>query len=88
MIPQSIMDMINEATKTAYILTTLEYIKAECESHPEEYDEDDTPISCWKCPFYSKDEDSCFFHVGMVEAKIPSEWDLKELERRLQNDKR
>lgn len=88
MIPQSILDMINDATKKAYILTTLEYIKEECESHPEEYDDDDTPTTCWNCPFYSKDEDGCFFHVGIVEAKIPQEWDLKELERRLSDDKR
>lgn len=86
MIPKSILDMLNDITKKATILTALGYIKEECDSHPEEYDDDDTPTTCWNCPFYSKDEDGCFFHVGVVEAKIPSEWDLEELERRLKDE--
>ena len=81
MIPQSILDMINDATKTVYILTALEYIKEECKNNAE---------CCKGCSFYLDRGGQlyCFFSNYYHEGPLPEEWDLKELERRLQNDKR
>lgn len=87
MIPKSILDMINYANEKAYILTALEYIQKECKSHSEEYDENDFPIGCKNCPFYASDYslDSCFFSDG-YDSKIPEEWNLEELERKLKGE--
>lgn len=78
MIPQSILNMINDTTKKAYILTALEYIKKECEGHSEEYDENDFPIGCKNCIFCVDDAKNCFFNAGW-DGTIPEEWDLSKL---------
>lgn len=79
MTPQSILDMINDATQNAYILTTLEYIKAKCKSNTE---------YCKDCPFYldMSGQLDCFFNNHYHEGTVPEEWDLKALERRLNDE--
>lgn len=84
-IPKSVLDMINDATKKAYILTTLEYIQKECKSHSEEYDDNDNPISCQKCPFCMSDYGDCFFIAGW-DGKIPEEWNIDALSEKLKGE--
>lgn len=71
MIPQSILDMINEATKKAYVLTTLEYIRDECKSHAD---------FCKGCPFFVGEpkQKKCFFNFTYTGTE-PDQWDLDEL---------
>ena len=81
MIPKSVLDMINDVTKKAYILTALEYIKEECISHADDKaDEDEIPDVCTKCPFF--DGVFCFFNAGF-DGRIPEEWDLDSLQEKL-----
>ena len=92
MIPHSILDMINDATKKAYILTALEYIKKECEAHSDDNaDEKGIKDVCEGCPFNGID-DWCFFQAPYFEGKTPEEWDLDKLTENLKkenaNDKR
>ena len=78
MIPQSILDMINDATQKAYILATLEYIKEECKRNEE---------FCSGCLFYTKDEmSSCFFNSLYHEGVVPEEWDIEKLEKMLKGE--
>lgn len=87
MIPKSVLDMINDATKRAYILTALGYIKEECKKHGDNvYDENDEPITCLKCPFYTDIFMGCFFANTFYDAKIPEEWDLDFLEKKLKGE--
>lgn len=78
MIPQSILDMLNDATEKATILTALEYIKNECNSHVE---------FCKGCPFYVDKNGnlSCFFNNGF-DGVTPDEWDLEKLEKILKGE--
>lgn len=86
-IPNSILNMINDATKKAYIITALGYIKEECNKHPDnEYNEDDEPITCLKCPFCTDRYEGCFFKSSFNDAKIPEEWDLDLLEKKLKGE--
>lgn len=82
MIPKSVLDMLNDTTNKAYILTALELIKKECKSHSEEYDENDFPIGCNNCIFHISDVKNCFFNAGW-DGTIPEEWNLEDLERRM-----
>lgn len=78
MMPQSILDMINDATKKAYILTALEYIQNECKSHTD---------FCKGCLFFvgKPKQKKCFFNFTYTGSE-PDEWDLEELEKILKGE--
>ena len=75
MIPKSVLDMINEATEKAHIITALEYIKKECVSNTE---------YCNKCPFYIDNSGmrTCFFNSSCY-GTVPMEWNLEKLSKKL-----
>lgn len=86
MLPQSVLNMLNDATEKAYILTTLEFIKKECESHSDsEADDDEIPDVCTGCIF-AQDDGLCFFSMKF-EGKIPEEWDIDALSEKMKGAK-
>lgn len=72
MISQSILDMINDATGKAYILTALEYAQNECKSHAD---------FCKGCFLFvgENKQKHCFFTATYFNGSTPEEWDLDEL---------
>lgn len=70
------------------IIEVLEIIKRECNGYPDnEYDENDEPTSCLKCPFFTDKYEGCFFK-SFNDAKIPEEWDISSLREKLEKENR